>query len=678
MNPPRNLTLSFQVSLAAFLLAASVTLSAQQSPGTQTPSQSAPKEEHTDSGSSQPNSGTQSFTVQPMDPDAQEPAFVLQSTTRRVVVDVVVTGPDGKPVAGLKQADFTVSEDGKPQSIHGFELHTPAEDRSLLPAAPSGLPNHTFINLERSPSSGPPVVVLLDFMNTPLDAQMTAREQILHFLEGKPPSLEVAIFSLSDSLSMVQGFTTDRSLLLTAMKSKAAGPHLTAASDHLVSAETTLDAFLSIGRFLTTIHGRKNLIWFSAAFDMLVLPQAQDVAQGSLFVESSSGSPNVGSGPVVTSANLLPSATAGGAAEASASGFSNQIGSMTVLQDKLRKVAMALAVSQTAVYPVDVRGLMADASFSAGAPAASQLTANPRGLQGTPGMPTTAGGAPAGVQSHNDFMQSLNASHATMEEIAEATGGHAFENSNGVAASAAMAVADGASYYTVSYAPSNLNFDGGLRTIHVSLLDPFNRSGYKLSYRSAYYAIDPAAVDPDAGASDTLTSTLLHGAPEAQGLIFKAQVDPEGSPGLASADSPLAVKLPAKVSKGSKKDPDFLSGMVQSYNIRLAILAQQLQFTLSQDGRRHAVLEIGVSAYTADGRKIGGTMQKLQAAMPSIVYAHALEDGMYHNLKVQLPVEAASLRLAVYDPNDHRAGSLEIALPLPPSQQATISAPAAP
>ena len=152
----------------------------------------------------------------------------------------------------------------------------------------------------------------------------------------------------------------------------------------------------------------------------------------------------------------------------------------------------------------------------------------------------------------------------------------------------------------------------------------------------------------------------------------------DGAPALASEGSPLAVKQPAIVSKKAKKDPDYLSGVTQSYSIRLAILAQQLQFVATQDGRRQAALEIGVSAYAADGRRIGGTMQRLQAAMPPAVYAHAMEDGMYHNLKVQLPVEAASLRLAVYDPDNHRTGSLEIALPLPAPQQAAASSPTAP
>jgi len=675
MKPIRHVLIAQSVLSGALLVAGAAFLDAQQNAAP--PAQNAPKPKSpSEPPAALPNSGSTSFTVEPADAQGDQPSFVLQSTTRRVVVDVVVTDPDGKPVTGLRQSDFTVSEDRKPQSIDAFELHSLAQDSSPLPPAPAGLPGHTFINLEHSPPSGPPVVVLLDFMNTPLDAQMTAHEQIVRFIEHKPASLEVAIFSLGDQLSMVQGFTTDTASLLAAMKSKGASPHLTSANENTMRAETTLDAFLDIGQLLATIHGRKNLLWFSGAFNMLVLPQAQDVAQGALEVENSSTSPSPGPGSVVTSENLIPSSTGGAASEASSSGFSNQIGSMTVLQDKMRKVAMALAISRTAVYPVDVRGLMVDTGFSAGTPTAAKLTADPHGIQGTPGMPSAPGSAPASVQAHNDFIQSLDASHATMEEIAQATGGHAFENSNGIAAAAALAVNDGESYYTLNYAPSNSNFDGGLRTIHVSLNKPLDKAGYKLAYRSAYYAVDPSTVEPDAGQTDTLTAALLHGAPEAQGLIFKAQVDPGGAPVLAATNSPLAAKQPA--SKRARKDPDFLSGMVQPYNIRLAILAQQLQFNQSQDGRRQAALEIGVSAYAADGRKIGGTMQKLQASMPPVVYEQALRDGMFHNLAVQLPVEAASLRIAVYDPDNHRAGSLEIALPLPPQQQASTTVPALP
>ena len=134
---------------------------------------------------------------------------MIRSTTRRVVVDVVVTGPDGKPVPGLTQQDFTVEEDRKPQSVRAFEVHTPKEDRSLLPPAPAQLPSHTFVNLEPTPASGPPVLVLLDSLNTPITDQSTRTNRSCDFLERKPALMEVAIFALGDKLSLVQGFTTD-------------------------------------------------------------------------------------------------------------------------------------------------------------------------------------------------------------------------------------------------------------------------------------------------------------------------------------------------------------------------------------------------------------------------------------------------------------------------------------
>lgn len=602
--------------------------------------------------------------------DQVDAPVTIRSTTRRVVVDVVVTGPDGKPVSGLTQQDFNVLEDRKPQSVRAFEVHTPEEDRSQLPPPPSGLPSHTFINLEQTPASGPPVVILLDFLNTPVNDQWYAHEQIVHFIEHKPASTEMAIFALSEKLSLLQGFTTDPGRLVAAMRSKDAGLHQPSASDYVIKAQTTLDAFLDLGRFLTTIQGRKNLLWLSESFNMLVLPNARDVEQGAIYVDQSTGSPSPVPGSVVTSANLLPSVGAG--SEATSSGFSDRIADMTVLQAEMREVATALAVSQTAVYPIDVRGLTVDSSFSAAQGGASPLTADPKGTIGTPGMPTAPGAAPSAVQSHNDFMDSLNGTQATMQEIAQATGGHAFVNTNGIAAAAAAAVTDGSEYYTLVYAPSNLEFDGGLRAIHVTL----NKPGYSLAYRSAYYAVDPATVTPDAAENDSLAAAMVHGGPEAQGLVFKAQIDSSGPPVMAPQDSPMATR--AAYNNAKKKKPEHLSGMVQPYSIRIAILAKGLQMTPLPDGRHRAALQIAVYAYAADGQKLGGTRQNLEASMPPRVYEYDMQNGMFHNMQVDLPVEAASLRLAIFDPASHNTGSLEVQLPLPPAQQADAATQAQP
>lgn len=590
--------------------------------------------------------------------------MVLHSTTRRVVVDVVVTGPDGKSVKGLTQQDFQVTEDRKPQSIRSFEVHSPEEDQSQLPPAPE-LPSHTFLNLEQTPASGPLVVVLIDYLNTPVTDQAYAHQQIVQFLEKKPASMEVAIFALADQLSLVQGFTTDTAKLLTAMHSKAAGLRMPAMSEDLMRSQATLDAFQDLGRFLSTQNGRKNLLWFSESFNMLVLPNAQDAEHGSLTVNEVQGSPNPGPGPTVSTATMAPSSINMDTSEASASGFAHNIGDMMVLREEMRKVATALAVSQTAVYPIDVRGLANDPGLSASATTPVNNSVGPQGQAGSVGMPSQPGSAPPIAQQHNDFMQSLNATQATMGEIAQATGGHAFMNTNGLAAASVQAVTEGSSYYTLVYAPSNLDFDGGLRSIHVSLDKP----GCKLAYRSAYYAVDPATVAPEDAQTGAMAALMVRGAPDAQGLVFKAEINPEGEPVMATTDSPLAAKAFYHPTKKPKKLQQ-LSGKVQPYNIRMAILTPQMQFKVTPDGRHHAALEIAVYSFAADGQKLGGIKQNLEASMPPLVYRDAMTNGMFHNLKVELPVEASSMRLAILDTVSHHAGSLEVSLPLPAEEAA--------
>ena len=59
----------------------------------------------------------------------------------------------------------------------------------------------------------------------------------------------------------------------------------------------------------------------------------------------------------------------------------------------------------------------------------------------------------------------------TLSEIATATGGTAFRNSNDILAGLRRALADGRQYYMLAYVPSNSNTDGRFRAISVRLRD---------------------------------------------------------------------------------------------------------------------------------------------------------------------------------------------------------------
>ena len=114
---------------------------------------------------------------------AQQPNATVVPTIRTysniVVIDVVVTDSQGKPI---------------------------------------------FSNRPPAPVNGPVNVLLLDYLNTPLTAQPAARKQLLDYLDHAPAGTRIAIFGLTTQLSMLQGFTSDMSVLKAALTQKKGAP----------------------------------------------------------------------------------------------------------------------------------------------------------------------------------------------------------------------------------------------------------------------------------------------------------------------------------------------------------------------------------------------------------------------------------------------------------------------
>jgi VWFA-related protein len=73
----------------------------------------------------------------------------------------------------------------------------------------------------------------------------------------------------------------------------------------------------------------------------------------------------------------------------------------------------------------------------------------------------------------------------TLKEIAEATGGTAFHNSNDILGGLERAFADGRDYYTLAYVSSNANYDGKFRAITVQVSGSKNIVNAKRGYWAA-------------------------------------------------------------------------------------------------------------------------------------------------------------------------------------------------
>src|ERR1051325_6662178 len=145
---------------------------------------------------------------------------VIRATTHLVQLDVVVTDSSGQPVKNaLTEKDFTILEDGQPQKISFFSYQQFDNQEKQRPAPPQ-LPSHVTTNRpEYRRTSGPPIVLLLDGINTPVENQIVVRQQMLNFLADHfDARMRIAVFLLGNELSVLQDFTSDPALLTAAMK----------------------------------------------------------------------------------------------------------------------------------------------------------------------------------------------------------------------------------------------------------------------------------------------------------------------------------------------------------------------------------------------------------------------------------------------------------------------------
>ncbi len=133
-------------------------------------------------------------------------------------MDVVASDSQQNPVHQLTAADFTVLEDGKPQTVKSFEEHATGTPAPLPP--PPKLDPGIFTNYSVAPANGALNILLLDKLNTPMDAQSVVRDQVLKYLKEVPPGTRIAIFSLTTNLSLLQGFTTNPEVLRALVEGK--------------------------------------------------------------------------------------------------------------------------------------------------------------------------------------------------------------------------------------------------------------------------------------------------------------------------------------------------------------------------------------------------------------------------------------------------------------------------
>lgn len=316
------------------------------------------------------------------------------------------------------------------------------------------------------------------------------------------------------------------------------------------------------------------------------------------------------------------------------------------VDDQIKEATDSLARGRVAVYPVDVRGVVCT-SPACGADQPSN------------GPPASDAGMTADA--------TLNATYMTEQEIARATGGRAYYSTNDLAGALTAATETGGRYYTLTYSPSNQNYDGRLRHIKVDLA----KRGYRLEYRREYYGtVDSRKMEsPQERAvagelapievsrpSDSLYPNMQHGAPIAHQLLFRAYVHPVSA--VAKATKEQMEKLAASIDAHERKD-------ALKPRKPISLQTYQIDYTIAA---RYPMLEVAAAAYDDDGKILNATIERVieQGEFPD-----GKKGGAIYRVeqKFDVPVNAATVRVAVRDVATDNVGALEIKLPLKPDGQ---------
>ncbi len=159
----------------------------------------------TAAGTSAQAPSAQHPSPQPKAPAAQQApasAPTIQTQTRLITVDVVVTDSHGKPVRGLTQNNFQVSEEhGGQQKIAKFRF-VDASASAPAPAGASPAPAaHVYSNQAFDKLTVPPSILLMDALNTEIQQQSEVHRHMLMLLKTLPATTPVAVFVLGHTLT---------------------------------------------------------------------------------------------------------------------------------------------------------------------------------------------------------------------------------------------------------------------------------------------------------------------------------------------------------------------------------------------------------------------------------------------------------------------------------------------
>src|SRR5271156_4555417 len=369
--------------------------------------------------------------------------YTLTAKSQLVIETVVAKDKAGKFIPGLTAKDFTVTEDGTPQTIRFCEHQDLAAEQAPVPTAARGTEDiKIYKKLSRTQLS-PEAPENSRYKNRRLLAlyfdmsamhpadQLRALSAAEKFLRAEMTTVDlVAILRYQGgSVDILQDFTADRNKLLSILETMIVGEGQGSVEtvDDASSADTGA-AFGQDDTEFNVFNTDRQLSALQTAAQML-----GQLNEKKVLIDFASG--------------------------IRLNGVDNQA--------QLHATVDAAIRAGVSFWPIDARGLVAEAPLG-------------DATQGSPGNVGVYSGTAAQSTTSN-FQQSQD----TLFALAGDTGGKALFDSNDLTRGIVQAQEAISDYYVVGYYTTNTARNGHFRRVKISLTQDV---GANLNYRQGYYA----------------------------------------------------------------------------------------------------------------------------------------------------------------------------------------------
>jgi VWFA-related protein len=405
------------------------------------------------------------------DDKAGQPAF--RGGINFVRVDVIISDKNGNNIADLKESDFEVTEDGKPQTVESFKFIK--LDGGTMPG-PDGPPRQIRTDEDEEAEAARDDVrlfaVFLDDYHVRRLASMGVRDPLTKFIETQlGPSDMIGLMYPLQSVLNVRMTRNHAAIVQGIQKFMGRKYDYTPMNDieqqyanyptetvERIRNKVSLSALKGLIIHMGTLkQGRKSLIVVSEGFTYMVPPQMR--------------SPN----------SQMPAiaGVTGGAADPVTESRANFSATIDMQQD-LRDIYDEANRNNVSLYPVDPRGL-AVFEFDLSEPSVGNDTDR----------------------------QYLNATMDSLRTLAENTDGRAIVNRNDLATGMKQIIRDSSAYYLLGYSSTAAPSDGKFHEIKVRV----KRPGLQVRARKGYWALTAeetsrALAPPKPGPPPAVTAAL--------------------------------------------------------------------------------------------------------------------------------------------------------------------------